>query len=234
MTTSYYSTGTVTVTNGSTAITGTGTAWQTALITGGNVFVQAIGNPMPIAAVVDDTHITSELQWTGATGTYSYRIQRDTAYLKTLDANSAALASYLSHLAVGDFYGPANILGTVSQSAGVPTGAVIEQGSNANGRYVKYADGTMMCWHTSTTLNTASTVLGALFVGTLVTLTFPVAFSSVPVVLPTAARSSSTSGAVWAYLANTTPTTTQVSLNILSSGTGGTAYPAYIAIGRWF
>ena len=39
----------------------------------------------------------------------------------------------------------ANILGTVSQSGGVPTGAIIERGSNANGEFVKYADGTMIC-----------------------------------------------------------------------------------------
>ena len=37
------------------------------------------------------------------------------------------------------------LLGTVSQSAGVPTGAVIERGSNANGEYVRYADGTQIC-----------------------------------------------------------------------------------------
>jgi hypothetical protein len=43
-------------------------------------------------------------------------------------------------------YSRDNILGTVSESAGVPTGAIIERGSNANGSYVKYADGTQMCW----------------------------------------------------------------------------------------
>lgn len=36
------------------------------------------------------------------------------------------------------------ILGTVSQSGGVPTGSVIESGSNVNGEYVKFADGTMI------------------------------------------------------------------------------------------
>jgi hypothetical protein len=36
-----------------------------------------------------------------------------------------------------------NILGTVSQTAGVPTGAIIESGSNANGSYVELADGTL-------------------------------------------------------------------------------------------
>lgn len=38
-----------------------------------------------------------------------------------------------------------DLVGTVSQSGGTPTGAVIERGSNANGEYVKFADGTMIC-----------------------------------------------------------------------------------------
>ena len=42
-------------------------------------------------------------------------------------------------------YNSGNILGTVSQSGGVPTGAIIERGSNVNGEYVRYADGTMIC-----------------------------------------------------------------------------------------
>lgn len=42
----------------------------------------------------------------------------------------------------------ANIVGAVSQSSGVPTGAVIEYGTNANGSFVKWADGTMVCVRT--------------------------------------------------------------------------------------
>lgn len=38
-----------------------------------------------------------------------------------------------------------NILGPVSQTAGIPTGAIIERGSNANGEYIKLADGTLVC-----------------------------------------------------------------------------------------
>lgn len=38
-----------------------------------------------------------------------------------------------------------NVLGTVSQSGGDPTGAVVERGNNANGRYVRFADGTQIC-----------------------------------------------------------------------------------------
>lgn len=44
-------------------------------------------------------------------------------------------------------YDQGTVLGTVSQSGGVPTGALIETGTNANGEYVRFADGTQMCWH---------------------------------------------------------------------------------------
>ncbi|ORL66617.1 hypothetical protein [Pseudomonas putida] len=40
----------------------------------------------------------------------------------------------------------ADIVGTVSQSGGVPTGAIYERGNNANGHYTKYADGTLIQW----------------------------------------------------------------------------------------
>lgn len=39
----------------------------------------------------------------------------------------------------------ADIVGTVSQSGGVPTGAIFEKGSNANGDYTKFADGRLIC-----------------------------------------------------------------------------------------
>jgi len=44
-----------------------------------------------------------------------------------------------------EFYHTGNLVGTVSQSGGDPTGAVIERGSNSNGEYVRFADGTQIC-----------------------------------------------------------------------------------------
>ena len=41
-----------------------------------------------------------------------------------------------------DVYKQNNILGTVSQSGGVPTGAVIESDSNSDGEFTRWADGT--------------------------------------------------------------------------------------------
>lgn len=37
-------------------------------------------------------------------------------------------------------------LGTVSEDGGIPTGAIMESGSNSNGYYIKLADGTMMTY----------------------------------------------------------------------------------------
>ncbi|MER9164409.1 hypothetical protein [Mesorhizobium sp. M0715] len=75
--TSIYNTGTVTVTNGSAAVVGTGTAWAVALVTGGTLNIEAAGNPMPILSVTDNTHLTGAVKWTGASGTYSYAIVRE-------------------------------------------------------------------------------------------------------------------------------------------------------------
>jgi hypothetical protein len=41
----------------------------------------------------------------------------------------------------------ADIVGTVSVALGVPSGAVIESGSNSNGAYLRLADGMQICWH---------------------------------------------------------------------------------------
>jgi hypothetical protein len=72
--TSIYNTGTVTVTNGSAAVVGIGTAWALALVAGGTLSVEAAGNAMPILSVTDNTHLTGAVKWTGTTGTYNYAI----------------------------------------------------------------------------------------------------------------------------------------------------------------
>lgn len=42
------------------------------------------------------------------------------------------------------------MVGPVSQSGGAPTGAIVERAVNANGEYVRFADGTQICWHSFT------------------------------------------------------------------------------------
>jgi len=81
-------------------------------------------------------------------------------------------------------YKRSNILGAVSQSGGVPTGAVIENGSNANGSYVRFADGTQVCWHSVTTSATASVgwTFPAQFTGAAPAIAFMGASAAVPVI----------------------------------------------------
>jgi hypothetical protein len=142
--TSYYSTGTISLVSGSKTVTGNGTAWATALITGGNIIVEAAGNLLPIAAVVDDETITAELAWTGASGTFNYAIQRDTAYLKTLDTNSQNLAYLLDELRKGTIF-KYDQDGTLADRAiydGKPKGFayLVTEGETAN-LYVKRSSG---------------------------------------------------------------------------------------------
>ncbi|MET3602207.1 phage tail protein [Martelella mangrovi] len=92
-----YTTGTITLTNGSAAVTGTGTGWQTALIAGGVIYPQAAGNPLPIASVDSNTAITAATEWVGATGTYAYALQRQDDANQTY-ANAEALARYIAQL----------------------------------------------------------------------------------------------------------------------------------------
>lgn len=61
-----------------------------------------------------------------------------------------------------EVYHQRSIVGPVGESGGVPTGAVIERGSNSNGEYVRFADGTQIC----TNGNSAITSNPAAFVGT--------------------------------------------------------------------
>jgi hypothetical protein len=136
----------------------------------------------------------------------------------------------------GDVYAEGNILGTVSQTGGVPTGAIIESGSNANGEFVKYADGTMICYRQSLVLNFVNTGRCSQ------TWTFPTAFvgnapatfvqfsvfSAAPndTDLGTTKAESATLTSVFISQWRVTGTTNFVS--------GNTVTTSVTAIGRWF
>lgn len=80
-------------------------------------------------------------------------------------------------------YSSANLVGTASQTGGVPTGAVIERGSNANGEYVRFADGTQICWSFGVlSVPSISSAVGSLFESAAFPWTFPASFSANPVV----------------------------------------------------
>lgn len=130
-----------------------------------------------------------------------------------------------------------NLLGTVSQSSGVPTGAVIERGSNANGEYVRLADGTQICTHILTLNTVATSNLSAVW-------TYPAAFSSLHVVsaAPDMNTVNSTApgltGVGQCAPSNETTTGTTVALYRITGLTdftsGNSAAARCLAIGRWF
>ena len=94
-----YTTGQISLVNGEALVTGIGTGWQTALIIGGTIYVEADGgNALPISEIGGDTEITAAIAWTGPSGTYDYALVRDTAYGQQTVANAQALADYIQRL----------------------------------------------------------------------------------------------------------------------------------------
>ncbi|PYF11812.1 uncharacterized protein DUF2793 [Rhodobacter viridis] len=81
-------------------------------------------------------------------------------------------------------YGPGNLLGTVAQNTGVPTGAVLERGTGTNGDYIRFADGTQICF-AQRTLGSIIAVGSGSFTAPYKTAdftwTYPKAFSAAPV-----------------------------------------------------
>jgi hypothetical protein len=97
-----YKTGTVSVTAGSAVVTGSGTAWATALVIGGMFGLDsANGNPIPIQSVDSDTQITLTFPWRGTSAAAQpYWIVRDTAYGQQTVANANALAQIIAEMRV--------------------------------------------------------------------------------------------------------------------------------------
>lgn len=125
-----------------------------------------------------------------------------------------------------------NIVGTVSQTGGVPTGAIIESGSNANGTWTKFADGRMICEFRRTRNIPVNTALGALFYnGSPVANNFPMPFISIPWV------GIAVEGAgMWAAPISKSTLTTWPTYYIHSavSRVASDVDEHFIAIGRWF
>ncbi len=128
----------------------------------------------------------------------------------------------------------ADIVGTVSQSGGNPTGAIIERGSNANGDYVKFADGTLICTSTNRAVNFVNTSnLNFAWV-------YPIAFvASVPAINVNIASSTVTTQrqitAVCAYARSVASATcAALSIGQFVAADASAMYLDVCAIGRWY
>lgn len=145
---------------------------------------------------------------------------------------TAADASKLGGVVAAQFFRRSNILGIVSQSGGVPTGAIIERGSNANGEYTRYADGTQECWSpiiTSVGVAVTTAAAGG-FRGTQNEWQFPAEFSSPPTCVHSTRASTHQQGELRAL----STTLMQPSAWCATSNPSvSCAYQAR-AIGRWY
>jgi hypothetical protein len=313
----YYTTGTVTVTNNSTAVTGVGTAWLTNGIRAGDWLI--VRNQIGvIASVASNTSLTLETAWVPATASASaYAIARVDDGVRALQASNDLLAAFNGGPAQGRFgdgsaatpgvgftaqtntglFRPAtsvlalsvngtermrltttgaqltglltgtavvandadttagrllttgagpeqafrrgNILGTVSQTGGVPKGAVIQRGSGANGEFVRFADGTQICTHAlpvgSIIALGSGTYAGPYRTNT-TTWTFPATFAVAPRVGATPLCNTSSIRNLSAGSATVISTTSaQVIVSRVSSDNFDIAFTAdCIAVGRWF
>lgn len=134
-----------------------------------------------------------------------------------------------------------NILGAVAQSGGIPTGAVIERGSTANGAYTRFADGTQICTHTlnagDPTAQGAGSFADPFRTGS-TDWTYPVPFADLPTIAAHAWVDSATDGDRRMLVSTGAPTLSglaAVQACRMSSSTGTTDCRIdLVAIGRWF
>lgn len=129
-------------------------------------------------------------------------------------------------------YHESNILGTVSQSGGTPTGAIIETDSGPNGRYVKYADGTLECFR-------VVGLGGSLSLPVDSTWTFPEPFSSPPAVTGIVITDTGVSGLAAGMQCGvkSLPTSTAAVFSVddfSGSYTTNSVFISQRATGRWF
>lgn len=165
-----------------------------------------------IKVSADGSSWVTALQFDGATGTASGQAVQQSA--TDITAGRLARADHV--------FGPGNLLGTVSQSGGTPTGAVLERGENANGSYLRLADGTQICWKAN--FITAS--------GAAANWTFPAAFATADV---SVSATSAFSGGVRVITADV-PTASSVAIRSWTTSGSQNVYPTahLIAFGTWY
>ncbi|MGK0546345.1 hypothetical protein ACSEE7_12660 [Halomonas cupida] len=126
-----------------------------------------------------------------------------------------------------------NLVGDLSRSE---SPSAFEYGSNGNGEYLKFADGTLICYvevnGTGTTIEVPGSA-GSMYHSGDIIRTFPATFVEKPVVGVTAMRHSDDSIIVWGNARTTTGSTTKVR-GIASQPSQSIGYYLHvIAIGRW-
>src|SRR5690606_31520987 len=101
-----------------------------------------------------------------------------------------------------------------------------------NGEYVRYADGTQICWRYDVTAYNTSTSGGGFYNSGSQNYSFPVSFNVPPQVFPSVYYTDSGSFSWAGPVRNIT--SSGCTLTLLAMVAGGVGRHFYLAIGRWF
>ncbi|MDH7787637.1 hypothetical protein QBD01_003664 [Ochrobactrum sp. 19YEA23] len=125
------------------------------------------------------------------------------------------------------------ILGTVAQSGGVPTGAIVERGGSADFGYIRDASGLQICWRVSALYPDVSVAKGNIFGGNSIAFgSFPAAFVSLPSVT---VFGTDAGGGGWAAMETYHSTSSFGSYSIRNhKALVGNSQIYAEAIGRWY
>lgn len=123
-----------------------------------------------------------------------------------------------------------NIVGTVSESGGAPTGALIESGSNANGYYLRFAGGLQLCWNPNHNGFSTTQAQGSLFQSVTIQWTFPAAFvdANIACFVSSYGASARWGGTIMAQAS------TSMDYRVFSASAQAGSLPSVLgAVGRW-
>lgn len=138
-----------------------------------------------------------------------------------IGAEGLAVRGYAGGVPLGGWhrlYSSANLLGPVSTTAGLPTGAVFETGSTATGRFTRHADGRLECHHLLTSSASAATLWS-----------YPAAFTAPPSVSLTPVATALASAQL-----DAAPEVAALEFSVRNGAGARLAVPCHlIAIGRW-
>lgn len=112
----------------------------------------------------------------------------------------------------------------------VSNGAIFETGTNGNGSYIRYADGTQICFGVVTRACAATNAVGSLFYGYANSITFPAGFTASPTFI---CQSYSAGVITWDGSGGST-TSIGVPMILSSVSVASRNYTCnYLAIGKW-
>lgn len=110
---------------------------------------------------------------------------------------------------------------------------IVEQGSNENGRYVRWENGLQVCWDAFSDTRSTTTVTGPLYRDDAATMwTFPAAFIGEPIVCGSVSRGDDN---YRLFFAPHSVTTTSVTYRDVATGSSATLGRSdrLLALGRW-